>query len=109
MASYRSFFGYIIATATICVMSALTISHGTASTYDHYGGRDVWRIAYETPSYALHDFAIRPEAPALAERREIPSIDPASRLFASLDQPGQSWRTAADVYRHIDPGRRLAI
>lgn len=30
-------------------------------------------------------------------------------LFASFNQPGQDWRISATAYRHIDPGRRLAI
>jgi hypothetical protein len=106
MSSYRSFFGYIIATATICIMSAMTISTGTASAYDRDPGWHRITVSYDV---MLPVMALRPEAPALAERREIPTIDPSSRLFASLDRPGQSWRTAADVYRHIDPGRRLAI
>lgn len=82
--------------------TAFAASTSTMSNYDLE--RSTIAVVYDDANYLDALAVIEPKPPA-----GEPPIDWASNAFHVANQVGQSWRTAADTYRHIDPGRRLTI
>lgn len=111
--SSRNLYGLIMSTGFACAMLAMSFAHGTftgssAEAYPFRLSVTVERhIDNVLQTFAEMEFvAPRPAAEHISAPDRMSGADV---LFASFNQPGQDWRIAATAYRHIDPGRRLAV
>lgn len=109
----RSFSFIAGAILTVCIGWSLTAFAGTAptsSTFDDDHITFAWGAApnvhYLTPVLEIGAMIVEK---SIVEQAAGESPSRADVLYASFAQPGQNWRFAVDSYRHIDPGRRLAI
>ena len=54
-------------------------------------------------------WTIQDNAPMAAVLDTYEPLPARSREYEVMNQVGQTWRETADVFAHIDPGRRVAI
>ncbi len=109
----RSLVGFISITACAMTMMAMSYVTTTWTGNDRYGGPAMFSMSLERHfNNALAAFDHLEVAAPMRHADDIVAPERqsiADALFASTSQPGQDWRFAVDTYRHIDPGRRLAV
>ena len=110
MVMHRRYFGGILSGFAILTIIALGAfaSHWSTPLTDSPSYRLSYERIYDMPPIKFID--AHSVMPAEVDGSDW-SMAPAEteRMYSSIKQPGQNWRFAVDTYRHIDPGRRLAI
>lgn len=108
-------FGIGAFTAAIA-MAVMALSSFSATAFDYGATRhdDPWAMsaAYSDMSAtflsALAEVGYVAVMPLHEELNRV-GVPRSDVHYASISQIDQRWRFAVDTYRHIDPGRRLAI